>query len=79
MKLDSWLAKESLTVTDFSRRLGKPQATIARYASRDRIPEPSIMVQIAIETGGEVMPNDFYDIPPSVLAQAVLLSPGVAR
>jgi transcriptional regulator with XRE-family HTH domain len=64
MKLRAWLEKEGLSATEFGRRLNKPQPTIARYASGDRIPEPPVMAQIAEMTRGEVMPNDFYDLAP---------------
>lgn len=64
MKLKDWLAKEGLSPTDFARRLKRPQATIARYVNGDRIPEPPIMAEIVDATGGEVMPNDFYDLAP---------------
>lgn len=64
MKLKDWLEKERLTVTDFARRLKKPQPTVARYVNGDRIPEPEIMRDIARETSNEVMANDFYHSAP---------------
>jgi transcriptional regulator with XRE-family HTH domain len=64
MKLRDWLVKEGLSPTEFARRLKKPQATVARYVNGDRVPERETMANIARETGGGVMPNDFYDIAP---------------
>ncbi len=63
MKLRDWLAKERLSPTEFAKRLGRPQATIARYVSGSRIPEQAIMAEIVEATNGEVVPNDFYDLP----------------
>lgn len=64
MTLNDWLAQEKLSPTEFGRRIGKPQATIQRYASGKRIPEPEIMAQIVEATGGAVTPNDFYGYSP---------------
>jgi transcriptional regulator with XRE-family HTH domain len=61
MKLKDWLIKEGLTVTEFARRMGKPQPTIARYVSGDRMPEKEAMRQIMKMTRGKVQPNDFYE------------------
>jgi transcriptional regulator with XRE-family HTH domain len=61
MKLNDWLKREGLTPTDLAKRMKRPQATIARYASGQRIPEPPIMKEIFEVTAGEVTPNDFYD------------------
>lgn len=49
-----------MTPTEFGKRICKPQATIQRYVSGKRIPEPEIMNLIVSETGGAVTPNDFY-------------------
>lgn len=73
MKLRDWLAKEGISPTEFARRLKKPQATIARYVNGDRVPERETMADIAKETGGEVMPNDFYDIAPPLAGEAPAL------
>ena len=65
MKLAKWLADEGITVTEFARRLNRPQPTILRYVNGDRTPEPEIMAAIAEATDRKVMPNDFYDIAPA--------------
>lgn len=72
MKLKDWLTKEKLSVTDFARRLKKPQPTVARYVSGDRIPEAETMAEIAKETSYEVMPNDFYNVAPSIAPDSAL-------
>jgi transcriptional regulator with XRE-family HTH domain len=64
MKLAVWLDRQGISVAEFGRRIGKPQPTAQRYAAGARIPEPETMTKIAEITGGEVMPNDFYDVSP---------------
>lgn len=71
MKLKDWLSREGLSVTDFARRLEKPQPTVLRYVNGDRIPELSIMRRIGELTNSEVMPNDFYDMAPSLAPSEV--------
>ena len=66
MKLKDWLSKEGLSVTDFARRLNKPQPTVLRYVNGDRIPEPPAMRLIGELTNGEVTANDFYGMAPSL-------------
>lgn len=60
MTLGDWLRERGMTPTEFGKRICKPQATIQRYVSGKRIPEPEIMNLIVSETGGAVTPNDFY-------------------
>lgn len=62
MTLADWLKRENLSPTDFGKRIGKAQATISRYATGKRIPEPEIMALIVEATGGDVTPNDFYGL-----------------
>lgn len=62
MKLKDWLIAEGLTVTEFARRMGKPQPTVARYASGDRVPEKKAMAVIVKLTKKKVQPNDFYEM-----------------
>lgn len=61
MTLSAWLTKNELSPTEFARRLRKPQGTIARYVSGDRIPAPSMMKLIMQATNGQVRPDDFYE------------------
>lgn len=35
-----------------------------------RMPHPRMMARIVAATGGEVMPNDFYDPPPAAIEVA---------
>lgn len=70
MKLASWLASKEMTPAEFGRIIGLPQPTVHRYANGQRIPERDTMAKIVAATGGEVTPNDFYDVPSVSNAQA---------
>lgn len=61
-KFRDWLDREGLTVSEFARRMGYPQPTVARYVSGQRIPEKKAMLKIMELTGEEVMPDDFYGL-----------------
>lgn len=65
MKLQSYLESRDYPAREFSRKLGVSPAAVARYASGQRIPSPSIMRRIVTETEGAVTPNDFYDVSSS--------------
>ncbi len=72
MILSDWLKQEGISPTDFARRLNKPQATVARYVTGKRIPEPPIMRDIFDLTGGQVTPNDFYGCAASPEAESAV-------
>ena len=62
MTLQDWLTAQDLSPAAFARKIGKPQATVQRYVSGKRIPQPEEMALIVKETGGAVTANDFYGI-----------------
>ncbi len=63
MRLEKWLAENSMTVEAFRKELGVQSVTTTyRYINGDRIPLPDIMHKISEITGGQVTPNDFYGI-----------------
>lgn len=66
MTLSDWLVQNKLSPTDFAKRIGKPQATVSRYAAGKRIPEPETMKVIVEATEGAVTPNDFYGLAPPI-------------
>lgn len=67
MKLTAYLEREGLTFTEFARRAGtKYPRTIERVAKGQKVPGEKLMRAILKASGGEVTPNDFYDIPPII-------------
>ena len=63
MKLKAHLDTSGQTYSGFARRIGTTAEAVRRYAEGERIPAPDVMVRIAKETDGGVMPNDFYPLP----------------
>lgn len=66
MHLDEYLKENSISVADFALLIGaKSRATVYRYIGKEenkRIPTPEMLVRIIKTTGGQVTPNDFYEI-----------------
>lgn len=63
MRLEEWLAKEDRTKAWFARMIGVPPSTIARILADNRSPTHQVMEKIIQATNGEVLPNDFFDLP----------------
>ncbi|CAA2142812.1 hypothetical protein [Hyphomicrobium sp. ghe19] len=74
MKLGAWIKKEKLTLAAFGDRIGRHVSAVQRYAA-GRIPNRETMVDIYVDTRGEVMPNDFYDLPELETEPAVVSEP----
>lgn len=73
MKLDEYLKTRNITQADFAEKVGVEQATISRLMPRDgepaaRKPSFDLMAKIAAATSGAVMPNDFMDDLPGIIA-----------
>ena len=64
MKLKDWLIQEGLTVTEFARRMGRPQPTVWRYVNGERMPEKDAMAAIRRLTNKNVTSEDFYELAP---------------
>lgn len=62
MKLGDWLDREELKPQQFAARIARTSESVRRYVAGDRIPDRDTMPLIVEQTGGEVMPNDFFDI-----------------
>jgi len=67
MKLSEWLKKEGLTHEDFVTYLKQndtlvSKGAIDKWCNGQRIPRKPEMQKINVATGGEVCPNDFYDL-----------------
>ena len=65
MRLEHWLQKNGCTPSGFARRIGVPPSTISRLLQDRRSPSYEIMRKIINGTNGEVLPNDFFDLPSS--------------
>ncbi|AHE55522.1 hypothetical protein [Sphingomonas sanxanigenens] len=64
MKLSDYLAANSISYAEFARKIGaQHRRTVERYAKGARIPIGKMMAAIAIATGGQVQPNDFFAPP----------------
>jgi transcriptional regulator with XRE-family HTH domain len=60
MRLREWLEKEELSASQFAGRIGRSAEAVRRYVTGERIPDKDTMPLIVGQTGGEVMPNDFF-------------------
>lgn len=65
MKLKDYIAANKLTQRDFSRRLGRSEASVSRIVNKVVRPDWDTMDLIYDETGGQVTPNDFMDASPA--------------
>lgn len=65
MKLSDYIRERGLTLTAFGQQIGVTHATVHRYISQGRIPEPDVMREIIKVTGGVVTANDFFDEAPA--------------
>jgi transcriptional regulator with XRE-family HTH domain len=65
MKLAKWRELEGFTQVGLAAELGCSQSYISQIErARDPIvPGPPLMERIYLLTGGQVQPNDFYDLP----------------
>lgn len=69
LSLGDWREKQGLSYRELNKLLGvSGNDTSRRYClphghPEYRIPRPSEMTRIYLATGGQVQPNDFYDLP----------------
>jgi transcriptional regulator with XRE-family HTH domain len=66
MKLSAWMTQEGLDDQELGRRVGKDRSTIYRIRTGTHKPSPDLMEAIAKATGGQVLPNDYFDDLPLV-------------
>lgn len=62
MLLQEWLSENGLSNGQFGGRISRTAEAVRRYASGERIPDREAMTAIVRETGGAVLPNDFYGL-----------------
>ena len=61
MTLSDYLRREELKDAAFAARCECDRTTILRIRTGKTKPTPALMERIAIETGGLVQPNDYFD------------------
>jgi transcriptional regulator with XRE-family HTH domain len=61
MKLGSWMEREGVADEAFASRCGVDRTTILRVRRGTHKPSPVLMEEIARQTNGEVLPNDYFD------------------
>jgi phosphopantothenoylcysteine decarboxylase/phosphopantothenate--cysteine ligase len=81
--LADWLAAYPEQARGFDDRIGVSVMSLSRY-KRGRIPTKKVMARIVVETGGQVTPDDFYDLadgrnPSETTHGSRQLSSGVPR
>lgn len=62
-KLSRWLRDNKLSHAEFARRLGCDPSLPGRWLRGVSVPTPAMMVKIFILTNGDIVPNDFYELP----------------
>ena len=62
MKLQKFLQKKNKRPADMARDLGLKHCVVLRWVKGLRVPTPENMQKIFAYTGGEVTPNDFFNI-----------------
>ena len=62
MKLATFLANQQLRTADFARVFGVKHCVARRWVRGEAIPNKRSMEKIYEWSGGEVEPNDFYNI-----------------
>ena len=66
MRLTDWLAEQERSPKTFAERIGTSEAAVRRYMCGSRIPIQGVMQRIFEATGGDVTPNDFYNLDKGV-------------
>jgi hypothetical protein len=61
MKLNDYLMHQGLDDLAFGAKVGRDRSTIFRIRTGTHKPSPDLMEKIALATGGQVQPNDYFD------------------
>ena len=62
-KLDEYLEANPEIAKGFAGRIRVSKQALSRYRAGLRIPDKDPRRRIYVETGGEIDPNSFYDLP----------------
>jgi transcriptional regulator with XRE-family HTH domain len=68
MTLADYLKRENMKDGDFAAKVECDRTTILRIRTGQTKPTPPLMERIAIETGGLVRPDDYFDGLPEAAA-----------
>lgn len=68
MKLSSWMEREGLDDQTVADRCAVDRTTILRIRKGTHKPSPNLMAELAKQTKGEVLPNDYFDELPEAEA-----------
>lgn len=63
MRFVDWMKTSGWTWDRAAREIGLANGTAARRLAHGTTPKPATMARIYLATGGQVTPNDFYDLP----------------
>jgi len=63
MELSDWMRRVGLDDNALAARANVNRATISRLRRRRARPSPELASLLYSLTGGQVTPNDFYDLP----------------
>lgn len=63
MILSEYLKLYNISRTSFARLINVSRVSASRYASETRLPPREAIISIYKVTGGQVTPNDFYNLP----------------
>ncbi len=62
MQLKEYLSRNKIGVSEMAEQTGFSQSACSMWAANQRIPSRENMQKIFAYTGGEVTPNDFFNI-----------------
>lgn len=68
MKLSAYLELTDLDDATFASRIGCDRSTVYRIRKGETRPSPALMIEIARETKGAVLPNDYFPELPEAAA-----------
>ena len=68
MRLHAYLELTKETDAEFAAKVGCDRSTIYRLRKGQTKPNPALMQEIARETKGAVLPNDYFDGLPEAAA-----------
>ncbi len=64
MRLHQHIAELKISMAAWGRACNVPdRSTARRYVNGMRVPPPEVIVRTYLWSGGQVTPNDFYDLP----------------
>jgi transcriptional regulator with XRE-family HTH domain len=62
MQFSQYLKDKNITQEQAAKELDVAQGMISLWATGERLPRPENMAKIVKWSGGEVQPNDFYEV-----------------